>query len=444
MKRKCHLWTVLIASAFASIFCPAISVQAQLSLRSVVPANGQTGVSTTAPVVFTFSEEMDVDATTVMFINFANPLEPISVNQSWNPGLTVLTCTPNPAFPANVNIFWTVDATSLFGDTIDPTPFGNFTTSSGGGGSSSNTNQYTGFSAGKMHFYHQTNDVLTLDDQAPYVFAALTSLASNRTATSISLTLPTSVTLGLTNWFLGPPEDYQLLDFYTDLTSFEGKYPAGNYTFTMASTPPSTPAIVSLPTSMQQPNAPQVSNWAALQAANPTQAVTISWSAFQGATSSDYIQVEVGQAFKTPDVGKTNALKGTQTSVVIPAGQLQNNTGYDSTIVFYRTIIATNQAKAEVTEAYRATSTSFTVQTSTSGGGQGNPVQLSTPAVSGGKFGFEIVCTPGQTFTVEASSTMLPGSWLPLMTTNPVGTRVLFQDNRSLADQQYYRARNGS
>jgi hypothetical protein len=195
---------------------------------------------------------------------------------------------------------------------------------------------------------------------------------------------------------------------------------------------------------MQQPNAPQVSNWTALQSANPTQAVTISWSAFQGGTAADYINVRVGEAFVTGDIGATNALNGTQTSVTIPTGTLQNNTDYAASIIFYHAVIATNQAKAEVTEVFRATSTDFTVHTSTGGGTTGEPVQFSAPVITSGKFTCEIACAPGQTFTVEGSATLLPGSWTNLLTTNAVGSKVLFIDSRPLGDRQYYRARNGS
>jgi hypothetical protein len=244
------------------------------------------------------------------------------------------------------------------------------------------------------------------------------------------------------SWHLGSPENYQYYDYQTNLASFDTAYPAGNYVFNISSTPTSTPVTANLPAAMQQPNAPKVSNWTALQTANPTQAVTISWSAFQGGTTSDYISVQVGTVFRTPDVGATNALNGTQTSVTIPVGILQANSNYEASIIFYHASVVTNQAKAEVTEVFRATSTDFTIRTSTGGGTTGEPVQFSAPVIVSDKFTCEITCTPGQKFTVESSTTMVSGSWQPLLTTNATGNKVQFIDPRPMGDLQYYRARN--
>ena len=83
---------------------------------------------------------------------------------------------------------------------------------------------------------------------------------------------------------------------------------------------------------------------AVAQTINPTQPFTLTWDAFSGGTSADYISVGVDDQdsdtiFKTADLGSPNALKGTATSVVIPAGTLQAGSNYNATIGFFHGVI---------------------------------------------------------------------------------------------------------
>ncbi len=72
---------------------------------------------------------------------------------------------------------------------------GTFEVTSGGGGEEtpSGTNAVTSYLVGKMHFYAQTNGtgpVLDPDFDVPYAFVAMVTLASNKTASAISVALP--------------------------------------------------------------------------------------------------------------------------------------------------------------------------------------------------------------------------------------------------------------
>src|SRR5580765_3074553 len=163
--------------------------QAAPTILSTVPANGATGVSTNTTIVFTFSEEMDTNETSAYFYDSAVPIPNFyTTTDSWNAGNTVLTCTPDSAFPLNTNIFWYISSQNTNGDSL--TGSGSFTTGTGGG---SGTNAITTFSVGKVHHYNQTSGGSpTLDPTTPYGFSGVTSLSSNRTATSVALTLPTA------------------------------------------------------------------------------------------------------------------------------------------------------------------------------------------------------------------------------------------------------------
>src|SRR6185436_7641559 len=123
---QCNRLVVLVAFA-GSLVClrPA---QAAPTILSTVPANGATGVSTTTTIVFTFSEEMDTNATSAFFYD---GLTFYTTTDSWNAGNTVLTCTPDSAFPLNTNISWVVSGQNTNGDPLAGLPFGSFSTGTG-------------------------------------------------------------------------------------------------------------------------------------------------------------------------------------------------------------------------------------------------------------------------------------------------------------------------
>ncbi|MGH7969731.1 MAG: Ig-like domain-containing protein, partial [Limisphaerales bacterium] len=318
-----HLASLLALTA--SVLCVGY-VQAQPTIVSTVPAMGASGVSPTADVVFTFSEPMDTTATEAQFIDISNPLSPFPTTSSWNASGTVLTCTPSPAFPSNKQIYWVVSGQNPNGDSLGGTPGGYFTTGTGGGGGStgSGTNRVTTFTLGKIYVYDQTlAGTPTADTNVPYAFEAVTGLASNRTATTITLTLPANGgTSNLTQNFVAH-EDYYLFYYTTSSNELETTFPAGSYNFNvMAATSNQTVSVALMPAS-NQPNAPHVSNFAEAQSVNAAQPFTLKWDGFTGGTSGDYISVHVSggiEVWKTGDFGSTNALPGTATSVTIPAG----------------------------------------------------------------------------------------------------------------------------
>ena len=141
-----NLFTFIRLGCFAAALLLTGRGQAQVTVSSN-PANGATGVSLTAPVVFTFSGPVDTNQTTASFLSAANPLTPLPVTSIWNNGSNQLSCIPSPAFPATQIIFWSVD-----GPVSDS---GYFTTGTGSGGTGSGTNAITTFSVGKVYSWDQ-------------------------------------------------------------------------------------------------------------------------------------------------------------------------------------------------------------------------------------------------------------------------------------------------
>jgi hypothetical protein len=335
---------------------------------------------------------------------------------------------------AGEQYLWSVDGVNLFDEPLGGTPSGTFTTV---GGSSGNTNAVTLFSIGKRHHYLQTTaGAPTLDLSLGYRFDALTTLSSNRTADAVTLTKPGGGSpVNLTR---SPLQNYFFfLDHpaYTDLGQFEAAYPSGSYTFTVISNSSSQAVAVNLSAAMLQPNAPQVTNFAAAQAIDPAQPFRLGWNPFQGGTASDYIVVSIGDVFSTPDAGEANALRGTDTSVVIPAGTLQPGTTHTATIGFYRwTYDASNPSYHK--GVYRSTWTDMEI--STAGTPQPSLV-LTNASIVEGKFTFEVDSPVGLQVMVEASASV-SGTWVPLAFTNSPGRFLVVDPEPPTQVARFYRA----
>jgi hypothetical protein len=335
-------------------------------------------------------------------------------------------------------IVWSVDGYDADGDEVSGD--GYFTTGTGSGSTGSGTNAVTTFTAGKLNYWDQYSAASPVaDTNIPYYFVGTTTLASNRTATYISLTPPTSPATNLTQ---NPvhPESYYYYSYTTSSNAFEAAFPQGTYTFYVSATASNQTVPVLLPTDMKQPKPPHITNFVAAQSVNATQAFTLGWEAFVGGTGTDYVNVVIGNAWKSSDPGTAGALSGTATSVTIPANSLQPNSNYTATVAFYHVVGVSNATYTTV--AYRATATEFTLNTA----GAALPV-VTNAVCSGGSCSFDILTTAGQTLTVVSTTNCaLPlAQWPTLLTTNSPGTRVHVVDPRPATSRvMVYRVRNGT
>ena len=119
---------IVLFCAITLLASPLVA-EGQTTLVSSVPANGATGVSGDAPVVFTFSTNMDTAATFALF--FAG-MSPVLVSPSWSADGTQMTNTPDSSFPGGTAINWMVMGQSAAGVMLGGTTTGSFTTGSGG------------------------------------------------------------------------------------------------------------------------------------------------------------------------------------------------------------------------------------------------------------------------------------------------------------------------
>jgi hypothetical protein len=185
-----------------------------------------------------------------------------------------------------------------------------------------------------------------------------------------------------------------------------------------------------------------VTNYLAAQSVDPTQPFVLGWEGFTSGAAAGYIDVDIGAAYGSPDPGSPGALAGTARTFTIPAGKLEPGSTYNSSIGFFHFTGATNSSLNHATAAYRATYTEFTLITR--GGHGGSPLILTNASWAPGVFSFDVLCTNGQTVTVEFTNKLSTGSWPKLLTTISSGPLVHVVSPQASSNQTlFYRARNG-
>jgi hypothetical protein len=316
------------------------------------------------------------------------------VVSAWSAGNTVLRCTGSPQFANNHNLTWNVIGQDAVGNPLIGTTGGNFTTVLGVNGGSG-TNALTTFLLGRYALYRQTTN-------APpplftYEFVGQSALASNRTATAITLTIPAPpLRTNLLAENLLYPEQYQTNFFTPSLTNLDTNFPTvGNYVFkvTNSITGSNQQVTVNLP-NYPLPNAPQITNYTNTQAINPSQPFTLNWNTFTNGGGADRIVVQINEPstggvgntgtllFQTSYNGPPAGLDGTATSVTIPANILPPDSTNDAFVVFAHVAFTSNSGS-------------------------------STTAIMGSATYFNIITTPA--------------SAAPLLTIIPSGTNVLVE-----------------
>jgi hypothetical protein len=411
------------------------------TLLSSVPAFMATGISPTAPVVLTFSEAMNTNVTTGMFVAGTSLLTNTLV--SWSDGDKVLTFSPVPSWPANQMITWmVVDGESLDGTLLEGDAFGIFTTAAASTGCDPNASMLS-FTTSKGAMYSQTSaGAPVLSSTTPYCFLGCMTLPCPQNATNVTLQWSTSP--GPQNMALSPIAGHLTLQNcgFATLAALDAAYPPGDYTFTIQSTSGSQPTTVNFPPTLTQPPAPHLTNYLAAQSVNPAQPFSLGWDPLPGGSAADCISVEIyGGVYQTPTIGMAGALNGTATAVVFPAGTFQPNSHYSGCVTFYHYQMITN-GTAHIDLAYRASITEFDLAT---GAASTYQPTLSSPGWAGaGKFRFEVACPINQALVAEWRTNLQTGQWQTLATTNATTSRVQFTDpNAATHTRMFYRVRTG-
>lgn len=350
---------LLVAMTLLAGFQRAV---AATTIVSTVPSNGATGVSPTAAVVFTFSTAMNPTATTADFLD-TTAFESPTMTFAWSAGNTVLTCRPSDGFANNHTIQWNVSGQDAVGNSLTGTTTGSFTTVPGVNGGSG-TNAVSIFQVTKYAVYGQASSAAL--SFTTYEFFAQTVLASNRTATSITVTIPVTASVVSLDEDALQPQRFSAATFMPNQTTFDTTFPIGNYVFNVT---PAQQVTVNLP-NFSQPNIPVIGNYNAAQTIDPSQPFTLMWNTYSNAAGKDWILLNIsaasgGTLFQTPLFDQPGSLSGSATGVTIPAGVLPANSTNTVFVGFAHTTSVTNGGNVSV--AVVATVTLFAIRTTTAG-----------------------------------------------------------------------------
>lgn len=193
------------------------------------------------------------------------------------------------------------------------------------------------FGVAKGRRYSQSSVAApVLVDASPYAFDVFVE-SDNGGVLGGSLKLPGGTTQPLDS---NNGETPGLHRSFQTMGALDTAYPVGNYTVTLNTAHNGTKAITLPLTTSAFPNAPQVLNFAALQAADASAALDVTWGTFSGGGANDFVQLVVStngsKIFETPRSGSPGALTGTATSATIPANLLIPGQTYQVRILFAR------------------------------------------------------------------------------------------------------------
>jgi hypothetical protein len=440
----------------------ALHAQGGPTLVSSVPANNATGVALDSKIVFTFSKAMQVPTDYSQAIIWGDALSQLdsgNFSYAWSAGNTVLTSTYAGNLPSSDVITWTLNPTEFL-DTMgnplgfNPIPFGAFTTTSGGGGGGTNdcpsnpgNGSFTSYNIFKSAMYVQNDAAAPTPDTSsdPFIFSANVSLATNRTATSVTLTPPGGSPQPMQSFFGSP---YIFFDSTNDLSKLDALYPSGNYTFTVSGSPNQT-VVASLPVNVI-PNTPHASNYSAAQTINAGADFTLNWDPFVGGTTNDFIIVEVKDASAhtvfqiTNSFGCLSSLPGTATSVIIPARTLQSNQTYIAQITFEKSVsFDTSSYPGSAVFIAGESTTKITISTGSGSAPPLAPVFTNIISLASAQISFQLQTQAGHAYVIEFNSDLANSNgWTLFLSSNALGSVIQVTDTVSASGgARFYRAR---
>ena len=119
----------------------------------------------------------------------------------------------------------------------------------------------------------------------------------------------------------------------------DAAFAAGDYKFNFVTGEDAVMPVLRLGGDAYPTNAPRVLNWTALQAADASADIVVTWAPFLGGGPQDYVQfmLEDGngqERYSSPSPGASGTLNGTNTSFVIPANTLAPGVVYRGQLLF--------------------------------------------------------------------------------------------------------------
>ena len=284
--------------------------------------------------------------------------------------------------------------------------------------------------------YRQTGvSTPVLVDVTPYALRVFAD-SSDGGLTSASVKLPN----GTTQPFTSNNGDFGILALYPSAAGLDAAYPPGSYTLTLNTSRNGT-QVVTLPLPASAfPNAPQLINFTAAQAVDPTLAFPINWNSFIGGGTNDFVQLQINSTtrdtvFQSPQPGQPGALNGTSTSATIPANALSPGETYQVNLLFARVLgKSTNYSLAF--SAYFSQTDSSLVTT-----GNAVPPTLTVTQTGPSEWHLHANGISGRNYLIESAPLLLaPISWQPMVNFTGSSGGFDFTDG-ILHTQNFYRVR---
>jgi Calx-beta domain len=340
--------------------------------------------------------------TEVSFNNGANfPGQPIYIWVFNSPNLG--TATEHGILAAPSNSAWVFPADPVLGVTSVDIGDSGVTTVVGSIGGPVTIGGYPFGSSAKLATIVSVNDVLqyavlkgqsftqkdtgsaVASTNSPFEFFTFVDAVSSGSVTAATVQDPSTATHSLSNSLSNLR--FQFSDSFTNKTLLDAAYTNATYQFTITTPDGSQTPSVTLPAD-DYPNAPHVTNWSAAQAIDSSLPFSVTWDAFVGGTSNDFIQLSINNASGS-NVFATSSefldplrLNGTNTSVVIPASNITTGQTYHAELMFVKvTSLDTNAVAGAAGVGGFFTATDFDIVTLTNSPSVGS-LQFSAMAYS--------------------------------------------------------------
>lgn len=346
-------------------------------LVSSSPAMLAMGVPVSSPVSFTF----DVAMGPGYAIEWSENLTAANFTYAWSADKKTLTCTYQPALPANAAIFWTLnpdpDVAGFANQSGTPLASGEFTgffmTGAGTGGGTndpctSTNQQQAGFSVTKSVDYVQRSAAPpVIDPDSGAMFGAMASGTATRPLASASLQYPTGKTVPLTNLF-GSTFFLPDLESYPTQEAMDAQYPNGIYVMNAAYL---TGGMATMPLNLPPngyPPIPQINNFDQTQNIAPAADFTVLFNGLLAPALNDSISFTIsdltGLVFSTPNPCIPRYLPNTATSVTIPANTLSAGKVYTAHLHYFKVgTLNSNTVPGMVGSSGFSKSTTFQIKT---------------------------------------------------------------------------------
>ena len=307
-------------------------------LLSSDPMNGARNVGVNSPVIFTFFSAM----APAYKVDWSGGIDASKFSYKWSADAKTLTCTYSGNFPASTTVSWTLDPT-VFKDTTgsELLPFnnsGSFTTGVGesnpndpcsGGGTDDGSGVV---SLNKLVQYVQTSAAApVIDTDSGPTFSVLVRGSAANPVSQASFQTPSGTTKTATNLF----GMFFFSDEFATEAALDAAYPGGTYTFTIKTATGTSTMKLNLPTSA--PPVPHLSNFAEVQAFNPTADLTVRWDPFTSVAANDSISFEMSDQtadFHAPDPCVPRELLNTATSILVPKNTFGTGTTINGSLTF--------------------------------------------------------------------------------------------------------------